>query len=299
MHDSHIHISLSPLKENIQTDIQEFLELNGKNILAQTTQYSDYQDTIDMVKQLNITYGNVVALALGIHPSRFEEGLAQNELEGMDIFKYGQKQFDIFKEIFERNIKDVTAIGECGLDYFSMYEYNQFTQKQIEDIKEVQRRVFKKLCTLAIKYNLPMSIHSREKEGERECVKDTLSIIAKEGKGTIRGSFHSYTGDKKVLKDILDMGMYVGFNAIITYPSGESVRELLKEVPLDRILFETDGPFLPTQNVRKNKKAEKKYGRPVMIKEIIQKAAEIKGVSYEKMEEITDQNFTTLFSSRD
>ncbi len=299
MHDSHIHISLSPLKENIQTDIQEFLELNGKNILAQTTQYSDYQDTINMVKELNIKYGDILLLALGIHPSRFEEGLALNELVGMDIFKYGQKQFDIFKEIFERNIVQVSAIGECGLDYYSMYEYNQFTQEQIEDIKEVQRRIFKKLCTLAMKYNLPMSIHSREKEGEKECVKDTLSILAKEGKGTIQGSFHSYTGSKDLLSEILDIGMYVGFNAIITYPSGGSVRELLKEVPLERILFETDGPFLPTQSVRKNKKANKKYGRPVMIKEIIQKAAEIKGISYEKMEEIGDRNFTTLFAKRD
>lgn len=299
MHDSHIHISLSPLKENIQIDIQEFVQLNGKKILAQTTQYSDYQDTIDMVKELHIKYGDIVDLALGIHPSRFEEGLALNELEGMDMFKYGQKQFDIFKEIFERNIKEVRAIGECGLDYYSMYEYNQFTQKQIEEIKEVQRRIFKKLCTLAVKYNLPMSIHSREKEGEKECVKDTLSIVAKEGKGTIRGSFHSYTGSKDLLFEILDMGMYVGFNAIITYPSGESVRDLFKEVPLERILFETDGPFLPTQSVRKNKKADKKYGRPVMIKEIIEKAADIKGISYEKMEEIGDRNFTTLFAKRD
>jgi len=141
-----------------------------------------------------------------------------------------------------------------------------------------------------------MSIHSR---GDSSCVKDTLDIIGKIGKGTIKGSFHSYTGDKKMLERILDIGMYIGFNAIITYPSGENVREILKACPLDRVLFETDGPFLPTQNVRKKKNSEKKYGRPILIKEIIEKASEIVNEPYAKIEEISDNNYLTLFSSKD
>lgn len=298
MHDSHIHISMSPLRENIESDIQEFVSLNGKKILAQTTDITDYQTTIDMVTQLDIKFPNVVDFGLGLHPERFENGILNNGLTGIELFKYGQKQIDIFEEVFQKNINNITAIGECGLDYYSMYEYNQFTQKQKDELKEIQRRAFSRLCKLAIEHQLPMSIHSREGRDEKQCVKDTLSIVAKEGKGVLRGSFHSYTGNTDMLEKILNMGMYVGFNAIITYPSGENVRDILRKTPLEKILFETDGPLLPTQSVRKNKKALKKYGRPAMIQEIIQKAAEIKGVSYERMEKIADQNYTTLFTKK-
>lgn len=299
MHDSHIHISMSPLKENILTDIQEFIDQGGKKILIQTTDIHDYQDTIDMYESLKNTFPNILDLALGIHPSRIEDGVSKNNLEDIDIFKYAQKQLDIYQEVFNKNIKNITAIGECGLDYYTMNEYYQFSEKQKEQIKEAQRRVFTKLCSLAIKHNLPMSIHARDANGDSSCVKDTLSIIAKEGKGVLRASFHSYTGDKKMLDKILSLGMYIGFNAIITYPSGENVRDILKATPLDRILFETDGPFLPTQSVRKKKNSQKKYGRPVLIKEIIEKACEIKNEPYEKIEEITDNNYLNLFSKKD
>jgi len=299
MHDSHIHISMSPLKENIQEDIQEFIELGGKKILAQTTDMTNYQDTIDMYKHLNSKFPDTIDLALGIHPTRIEEGISKNELDSVDIFQYMKKQYEIFEEVLNKNIKDVTAIGECGLDYFSMNQYSNFTKEKKEQIKEAQRLLFSKLCKLAVKYNLPMSIHARDIDGSSNCVKDVLAIIAKEGRGTIKGSFHSYTGDIKMLDKILSLGMYVGFNAIITYPSGENVREILKEVPVERILFETDGPFLPTQSVRKRKNSIKKYGRPALIKEIIEKACEVKNIEYKRIEEITDNNYFTLFSKQD
>jgi len=298
MHDSHIHISMSPLKENIETDIQEFIDNNGKKILIQTTDINDYQDSIDMYNNLKEIYPNILDLALGIHPSRIEDGISKNDLEEIDIFKYTKKQIYIYEEIFKKNIDIITAIGECGLDYYTMNEYFQFSDKQKEQIKEAQRRVFSKLCSLAIKHNLPMSIHARDKVGDNSCVKDTIDIIAKQGKGVLRGSFHSYTGDKKLLNKILDLGMYIGFNAIITYPSGDNVRNILKETPLERVLFETDGPFLPTQSVRKKKNSLKKYGRPVLIKEIIEKACEVKNEPYEKIQEITDNNYLTLFSKK-
>lgn len=296
MHDSHIHISLSPLKENITDDIQEFLDNGGKKILIQTTEIDDYQDSIILLLSLKDKFPNILDLALGIHPSRIEEGVSKNSLENTDVFKFAKKQLDIFETEFIKNKKIISAIGECGLDYYSMNEYFQFTKQQKEEIKEAQRRVFTKLCSIAVSNNLPMSIHARGESGDGSCVKDTLDIIAKEGKGILKGSFHSYTGDKKFLEKILNLGMYIGFNAIITYPSGENVRDILKATPLDRVLFETDGPFLPTQSVRKKKNSHKKYGRPVLIKEIIEKASEIKNEPYEKVEAITDNNYITLFS---
>lgn len=290
---------MSPIKENIEEDIREFLDTNGKKILAQTTDMTNYQDTIDMYYSLNLKFPHTIDLALGIHPTRIEEGVSKNELNGIDVFQYARKQYDIFEEVFNKNIKNVSAIGECGLDYFSMNNYFDFTNEKKDQLKEAQRMLMGKLCRLAVKYDIPMSIHARDIQGSNNCVKDTLTIIAKEGKGMIKGSFHSYTGDIKMIDRILNLGMYVGFNAIITYPSGEDVRQILKIVPVERILFETDGPFLPTQSVRKKKNALKKYGRPSLIKEIIEKACEIKNMEYNKIEEITDNNYFTLFSKQD
>ena len=295
MHDSHIHISMSPLKENLETDLNEFIQEGGKKILAQTTDITNYQDTIELYDKFSKRFANLIDLALGIHPSRIEEGISKNNLEETDIFKFTQKQYELFEEVFNKNITKVKAIGECGLDYYTMEQYYQFSEDEKDQIKEAQRRMFSKLCKLAIKHNLPMSIHARGSENDNSCIKDILLIIAKEGKGALQGSFHSYTGDIKLLNEILNLGMYIGFNAIITYPSGDNVREILNKTPLERILFETDGPFLPTQSVRKKKKSPKKYGRPVLIREIMEKASEIKGVSVKKMEEISDKNYITLF----
>ncbi len=295
MHDSHIHIALSPLKENIQSDIQEFVENGGKKILAQSTDIADYLDTINLVEEINTLYPGVVDLALGIHPTVYGECLEKNSVKDIDLYKFAKKQIGYFDEIFEKHKKKVKAIGEVGLDYFEMNTYLDIEEKQKEELKEIQRMAFKMHTKLSLKYNLPLSIHSRDLPGSTESTKDILKILAHEGKGTAKGVFHSYTGEISSIEDILNMGMYIGFNAIITYPSGANVRKLLEAVPLERILFETDGPFLPTQSVRKNKKDTKRYGRPVLVKEIVQYAAEIKGVSPEKLEEITDQNYFTLF----
>lgn len=290
MHDSHIHLNLSPLQENIEQVIDDFKKQNGKHILTQSTDLLDYKENLNISKR----YPDIVQLALGLHPTVFEEYTVQRNIF-KDIQKKSLQMIVKFEEIFEKNIKDISAVGETGLDY------HQFNNDQTvdEDIKkelcEIQKISFTKHIQLALKYNLPMSIHARDMNGCTECLEDVLRIVAQEGKGQLRGSFHSYTGDINSLKEILDMGFYIGFNGIITYKSGQNVRDILKEVPLERILFETDGPFLPPQSVRKDKKLREKYAQPKDIKEVMETACEVKSVTYEKIEKVTDDNYERLF----
>lgn len=295
MHDTHVHIAMSPLRENIMSDIEEFIANGGKKILAQTTDIADYSETISLVEEINRKYPNIVDLALGIHPTIFSEGLNRNNLRDIDIYKYAKKQIDIFNDVFEKNKKNAKAIGEIGLDYFEMNEYLEFEEHIKEQLKEIQKNTFRYLTKLAIENNLPMSIHSRDTKGSMQSTEDILSILAQEGKGLAKGIFHSYTGEIEPLEDILNLGFYIGFNGIITYPSGENVREILKRTPVERIVLETDGPFLPTQSIRKNKKEIKRYGRPVMIREILNSAAEIKSIPVKKFEDILDKNYYTIF----
>ena len=290
MHDSHIHLNLCPLQENIEQIINDFQKENGKHILTQSTDLLDYKENLDISKR----YPDIVQLALGLHPTVFEEYTVQRNIF-KDIQKKSLKMIADFEDIFEKNILAISAVGETGLDYYQFNNDQTVDEDIKEELCEIQEMSFTKHIQLALKHNLPMSIHARDMNGSTECLEDVLRIVAQEGRGQLKGSFHSYTGNLDFLTDILDMGFYIGFNGIITYKSGENVRDILKEVPLERILFETDGPFLPPQSVRKDKKLKEKYAQPKDIKEIIQMACEVKNTTYEKMERVTDENYERLF----
>ena len=294
MHDSHIHLALKPLKDNWERDTQDFLNLGGKKILTQGTDILDFSETFELAEKINNRFEKrIVDTAIGIHPTVFQENFLNGNIDS--TYSSCKKFVQRFQDIFEKEKDKITAVGETGLDYFEMYN-SKLTKEQIKAFKEAQKESFRVHIRLAKENSLPLSIHARELEGKTDCVTDTLEILAEEGKGLVTGVFHSYTGEAEKLEDILDMGFGVGFNAIITYPSGESVREILKKTPLESILFETDGPFLPTQSVRRNKKANIRYGRSAQIREIMEAAAQIKNVSIEKLEKISDENYERIFS---
>ena len=264
--------------------------MGGKYILSQTTDNVD----IDITLALANRYPEIIEVAIGLHPTIFEEITLQKGIKG-NIYEISQKYLLEWEKLFEKNKSRIKAVGETGLDYYQFNIPQNIPQETISQLKEIQKISFTKHIELAIKHNLPMSIHARDTQGESESVEDALRLVAQEGKGKLRGSFHSYTGNIKYLQDILDLGFYIGFNAIITYKSGENVREILKQVPLDRILFETDGPFLPPQSVRKNKNIKEKFAQPSDVREIMEVAAEIKNVPVEELERITDENYEMVF----
>lgn len=290
MHDSHIHLNLSPLQENLDRVVTDFKNFNGKHILTQSTDLLDYKANLEIAKK----YPDIIQLALGLHPTVFEEYTIQRGIL-KDIQEKSLKMITDFEDIFEANAKSISAVGETGLDYHQ-FNCDQTVDEDIkEQLCEIQKISFAKHIQLALKHNLPMSIHARDMNGCTDCLNDVLRIVAQEGKGQLRGSFHSYTGDINCLKEILDLGFYIGFNGIVTYKSGENVREILKQVPPERILLETDGPFLPPQSVRKDKKLKEKYAQPRDVKEILEVICEVKDIPYNKMEAIVDDNYERLF----
>jgi TatD DNase family protein len=290
MHDSHIHLALDPLKTNLKEVINEFKQNNGKYILTQGTDIQDFTDTLKIGKE----YPETVQVALGLHPTFFEETILCTE-NCDNVENIARKYIDQFEEIFRKNISNISAIGETGLDYYQSYNNENLGENVREIFTHIQKESLKKHASLALEYNLPISIHSREKNGSNKCVEDTLEILANIGKGHIRGSFHSYTGDINMVDEILDLGFHIGFNAIITYPSGENVRDILRKVPQDRILLETDGPFLPPQSVRKDNKCKEKYAKPIHVREVLNVISEVKGIDSSRLENILDDNYKALF----
>jgi TatD DNase family protein len=290
MHDAHIHLAMEPLKSNLPQIIDTFLEKGGEYILTQSTDLEDIESSLE----IGVKYKNTVGVALGLHPTFFQENTIDKG-NSNNIYEKSRKLLNNFFTILEKSLPQITAIGETGLDYYQIELQKDLSPEIKRKIKEIQKESFRKHIQIAVANNLPLSIHARDINGSNECVEDVIRIVAEEGKGLARGCFHSYTGDIKYLQSILDLGFCVGFNAIITYKSGEDVRRILRETPIDRILFETDGPFLPPQSVRKNKKIKNKYAQPGDVKEVIEVAAEVKNLLPEELEREADSNYERVF----
>jgi TatD DNase family protein len=217
MHDSHIHLAMKPLNENWERDTQDFLNLGGRKIVTQGTDILDFCETFELAQKINDRFEQeIVRSAIGIHPTVFQEKFNKKNVD--EIFESSKKFLNRFQDIFEKEKVRICAIGETGLDYFQMKNFN-LSQEVISALKEIQKESFRLHVRLAKENDLPLSIHAREIEGGINCVTDALEILAQEGKGLVKGVFHSYTGELSKLSDILDMGFYVGFNAIKTYPN--------------------------------------------------------------------------------
>ncbi|MCK9368366.1 TatD family hydrolase [Candidatus Dojkabacteria bacterium] len=288
MHDSHAHLTQQPLKDRVVDHIKEFKDNGGKYILNASFNIESINEVIEQSITFEKIFPKTVFTAIGIHP--------------IDIFLYeGNKKrkklsndLNCLAETLKNHRKRIYCIGETGLDYHYIANIG-FDEK--EETMELQKISFKKHCELALAENLPMTIHCRDVEGSTNAVIDALKILCEVGHGTIRGCFHSFTGEQEGLKEILNHGFYVGFNGIVTYPKAENVRELLYNTPLERILIETDCPDLPPQRIRSNKKAEIKYCTPRNADEIYEKISEVKEIKLDKLIEKANENFECLFLS--
>jgi TatD DNase family protein len=288
MHDSHTHLTIQPLSENIDSALDDFKHKGGKWLLNASHDIESLNEVIQIQKKFENMYPDMIKTALGLHPEIYSESMS-------DVYKTVKKNLDRFEKVFENNRERISAIGETGLDYYHINNDESLSNTDREQIIEAQKTSLRRQLEIALEHNLPLTLHTRDTNGSSQSTQDLLRLIAEVGNGRLRGSFHSFTGSQAHLSEILDLGFYVGFNGIITYPSGGNVRELLSNAPLDRILFETDAPLLPPQSVRKNKKKGVGYCRPGDVNEVIETASEVLNIEFEKLVKQTNENFENLF----
>ena len=168
----------------------------------------------------------------------------------------------------------VIAIGEAGLDYF----YKHSTPN-------AQAEGFRNHIAAARETGLPLEIHSRDADA------DTLAILKEEhAKGPFPAILHCFTGGRDLALGALDLGLYVSFSGVISFKKSEALRDIAREVPLDRIFVETDAPFLAPEPYRG------KMNEPALVVHTARALAETKGVSFDEMAAATTDNFFRLFS---
>jgi TatD DNase family protein len=189
---------------------------------------------------------------------------------------------DAFDAFFSH--KKNAAAGEIGLDYY--YDFSE---------REKQISVFKSFLGKALEHNLPAVVHCRDKDGSQKAYEDAHEILCDFSKSGGKFVMHCFAGDEFWLEKFLSIGSYIGFAGILTFSKGENVRALLRKTPLERILFETDSPYLAPAPFRGKK------NHPALLVHTVKKAAEILSSEFETLAEISTRNAFTLFkkASRD
>ena len=197
----------------------------------------------------------LVYAAVGVHP---------HEVKGIDAETY-----DALRALAGQ--EKVIAIGEIGLDFF--YDLSP---------REIQLRRFAEQLDLAIELDLPVIIHDREAHAE------TLDIL-RQRKGRVRGVLHCFSGDVKMAWECVDLGFYLSVAGPVTYRKADQLRAVAREIPADRLLIETDAPYLAPQPWRG------KRNEPAYVVETARCLAEIRGVTAEEMGKLTEENTRRLF----
>ncbi len=214
---------------------------------------------------------NLYIQAFGISPNDITQ---TEDKMWKDIEKIKEIIKKYYKKCEENNTKSkIVAIGEIGLDYYWEKESTK---------RNMQKEAFKAQIKLANELKLPIVIHTRD------AIMDTLEIL-KENKVTKKGVFHCCPQNKELIKEALKLGYYISFAGPITFKNSKNANEIINSVPLDKILIETDSPYLAPEPVRGTR------NDPTNVKYIAKKISEAKQIPIEKIAQITYNNTQKIF----
>jgi len=252
--DSHCHLDFEEYANTLDEILVNMKDAQVDKALCISVDIPDFPKVLALANQYEHLYASV-----GVHPD-YEDTIEPTQ-EWL---------------IQEAQHPKVIAIGETGLDYYRM------SDRSYEDL-EWQRNRFRVHIRAALETQKPLIIHTRQASD------DTISILKEEGAEQVGGVMHCFTESKEVAKAAMDQGFYISFSGIVTFKNALEIKETCKYVPLDRLLIETDSPYLAPVPHRG------KLNQPAWVSHVAQYIADLKGVSVEQIGQLTTQNFYQLF----
>lgn len=272
--DTHSHLNFNAYKDDADEVIRRALDSDVWMINV-GSQYTTSKRAVEMADK----YENGVYAAVGLHPIHLSEGIFKTKVDTEEIeFKTQEEDFNAEQYKGLAKSKKVVAIGEIGLDYY----YRPKTAKKLEQFKQKQKEVFLKQLELAKELNLPVIFHCRSAHD------DLIEIFEYKLKTTnhkLRGVIHCFTGNWRQAQKYMDMGFYLGLNGIIFKMDLDDV---IKNAPLEKILLETDCPYLTPQPMTGR-------NEPLYVKYVGGEIAKIKKINFEELADATTKNAKTLF----
>ena len=264
--DSHAHYNDEKFDLDRDDIIKETLENEVSNFIVAGYSIESSKKAVEIVKRYNGVYSIV-----GISPNDLEE--IQTEEDINNVVK-DLKMICIENKSMLLN-KKIVAIGEIGLDYY-------WTKENME----IQKKIFIKQIELANRLNLPIVIHTRD------AVNDTLKIL-KENTVLKRGIFHCCPLNRELVKEGLKLGFYISLSGVVTFKNAKNADEIIQMIPEDRLLIETDSPYLAPEPVRGSR------NNCMNVKYVAEKIANVKGKNITEIAEITNKNAKKIFNLSD
>lgn len=249
--ESHAHYDDDAFDEDREELLTSLQEHGIDKVINVGSSIDNCKATLQLMKQYLFIYG-----AMGVHPTETGELNEEN-------FAWLREQCAVDK---------VVAVGEIGLDY-------HWKEPEVH----IQKLWFERQMELAREVKLPVIIHSRD------AAKDTLEMMRALHAEEIGGVIHCYSYTKEMAREYLQMGYYFGIGGVITFPNAKKLKEAVEYIPMDRILLETDSPYLAPEPNRGKRNSS--LNLPYVAREI----AAIKGISYEEVVRITEENAERLF----
>ncbi|UCZ53299.1 TatD family hydrolase [Bacillus shivajii] len=249
--DTHVHLNADQYEEDVEEVIERAKEAGVENMVVVGFDEKTILKAMDLVEKYDFLYA-----AVGWHP--------------VDAIDLEDRHLQWIEELSAH--PKVVAIGETGLDYH-----------WDKSPKDVQKEVFRKQIHLAKKVNLPIIIHDREAHA------DIVEVLKEENAQEVGGVMHCFGGDAEIAKECLDMNFYISFGGLVTFKNAKLPKAVAKEVPLDRLLIETDAPFLAPHPYRG------KRNEPAYVKLVAEQIAELREMSYEDFANETTKNAQKLF----
>ena len=252
--DSHCHLDFPEFQTRLPEVLANMATCKVSHALCVSVDIPDFPN----VKKLAEDHAHLYA-SVGVHP---------------DYEDTPEPSFDFLVE--EAKHPKIVAIGETGLDYYRMGDRSY-------ESMEWQRERFRTHIRAAIASKKPLIIHTRSSSA------DTLRILKEEGADQIGGVMHCFTESTEVAEAAMEMGFYISFSGIVTFKSAKDLQETCKQVPLDRMLIETDSPYLAPIPYRG------KINEPAWVSKVGEYIADLKGVPIERLAEQTSSNFFQCF----
>ncbi|MCG1009482.1 TatD family hydrolase [Salinicoccus sp. ID82-1] len=249
--DTHVHLNADQYDEDLEAVLGRAEEAGVEKMVVVGFDRKTIERTMDLIDRYANIYG-----VIGWHP--------------VDAVDCTDKDLKWIEELSSH--EKIVGIGETGLDYH-----------WDKSPKDVQKEIFRKQIALAKRVKLPIIIHNRE--ATRDCV----DILKAEGADEIGGIMHAFSGTPDVADEVIDMNFHVSLGGPVTFKNAQDPKDIAKHVPLDRLLVETDAPFLTPHPYRG------KRNEPALVKLVAEKIAELREISYEDLAKQTTENAEALF----
>jgi TatD DNase family protein len=250
--DTHVHLNAEQFNEDLEEVISRAKEAGVGKMVVVGFDRPTIEKAMELVEHYDFLYASV-----GWHP--------------VDAIDMTDEDLAWIEELSSH--PKVVALGEMGLDYH-----------WDKSPKDVQKEVFRKQIHLAKKVKLPIIIHNRE------ATQDIVDILREEGAEEVGGIMHCFSGSPEIAQECVDMNFYISLGGPVTFKNAKKPKEVAKEIPLERLLIETDCPYLAPHPNRG------KRNEPAYVKLVAEQIAELKGISLEEVEKITTENANKLFN---